>query len=134
MKQSEFPEWARRIKAQEGGTSLKQVGNNIYLYKCTSSRIPGKKYPVVKETYLGQVTEEGLVKAEGFLFYPLETETSSIDKQFDIKFTSESDQKILEGIRIIKNGRGWALPRLTKKELETVQKYFNVEAGIMKPL
>ena len=39
------------------------MGNNYYLYKHTSKRVPGKKYPVPVDTYLGIITPEGVVKS-----------------------------------------------------------------------
>ncbi|SDB58912.1 hypothetical protein [Butyrivibrio sp. INlla16] len=38
-----YPEWvqAQRVK----GTTIKKKGDSYYLYKRTSKRVPGKKYP-----------------------------------------------------------------------------------------
>ena len=55
-----YPEWvqAQRMK----GTTVKKVGNNYYLYKRTSKRVPGKKYPQPVDTYIGMITPDGLIK------------------------------------------------------------------------
>jgi hypothetical protein len=34
---------------------------DYYLYYATSSRRPGKKYPVCEQTYIGKITEDGVV-------------------------------------------------------------------------
>lgn len=132
MKQSDFPEWALKIKAQERGTILKKVGNGIYLYKCTSKRVEGRKYPVVEEHYLGLVTENGLVRAEGFLFYPLDTEVSTIEKEFAIESLPEDDKELLARIPIVRKKDGWFLPKLSKNDQKTIQKYFDIDAGQLK--
>ncbi|MBR1710155.1 MAG: hypothetical protein IJ719_15225 [Clostridia bacterium] len=132
MKQSDFPEWALKIKTQERGTILKKVGKGIYLYKCTSKRVKDRKYPVVEEHYLGLVTENGLVRAEGFLFYPLDTEISTIAKEFSIESLPEDDKELLARILIVRNKDGWFLPKLSKSDQEIIQKYFDIDAGQLK--
>lgn len=53
-----YPEWVQRQKTK--GTTVKKVGNNYYLYKHSSKRVPGKKYPVPKDTYIGRITPDGI--------------------------------------------------------------------------
>lgn len=53
-----YPEWVQRQKTK--GTTVKKVGNNYYLYKHSSKRVPGKKYPVPKDTYIGKITPNGI--------------------------------------------------------------------------
>ena len=55
-----YPEWVQRHK--EKGTTIKRVGENYYLYKHSSKRVPGKKNPVPVDTYIGRITPEGVVK------------------------------------------------------------------------
>jgi hypothetical protein len=46
------------------GTSIKKVGNEYYLYKSTSKRVPGKKYPQPVEEYIGIITNEGVKRTK----------------------------------------------------------------------
>ena len=57
-----YPEWvqAQRVK----GTTVKKKGESYYLYKRTSKRVPGKKYPQPVDTYIGIITPEGLIRTE----------------------------------------------------------------------
>ena len=57
-----YPEWVQQHKRK--GTTIKKVGNNYYLYKHSSKRVPGKKYPVPVDTYIGRITQEGVVESE----------------------------------------------------------------------
>ena len=59
---SKYPDWVNAHK--EKGTSIKKIGNAYYLYKTTSKRIPGKKYPQPIETYIGVITEEGVSRSQ----------------------------------------------------------------------
>ena len=54
-----YPEWV--LKHKKPGTTVKQIGKNYYLYYATSHREPGKKYPVSSQTYIGKITEQGVI-------------------------------------------------------------------------
>ena len=55
-----YPDWVNAFK--EKGTSVKKVGGEYYLYRATSKRVPGMKYPQPVETYIGRITEEGVIR------------------------------------------------------------------------
>jgi len=59
---SNYPDWVNAFK--EKGTSVKKVGNEYYLYRATSKRVPGKKYPQPVEEYLGVITREGVIRTK----------------------------------------------------------------------
>lgn len=61
MAEKVYPDWVQKHRTK--GTTVKKVGNNYYLYKHSSRRVPGKKYPVPKDTYLGKITPEGVEKS-----------------------------------------------------------------------
>jgi hypothetical protein len=56
-----FPDWVNAHKVK--GTSVKKVGNEYYLYRSTSKRVKGKKYPQPVEQYIGIITKEGVVRS-----------------------------------------------------------------------
>jgi len=58
---SNYPDWVNAYK--EKGTSIKRVGNSYYLYKSTSKRIKGKKYPQPVQKFIGIITEEGVKRS-----------------------------------------------------------------------
>ena len=57
-----YPDWVQEYR--ERGTTVKKKGNSYYLYKRTSKRIPGKKYPQPVDTYIGIITPEGVIKTQ----------------------------------------------------------------------
>ena len=57
---SNYPDWVNAHK--EKGTAVKKVGNEYYLYKATSKRVPEKKYPQPIHEYIGLITREGVVR------------------------------------------------------------------------
>lgn len=54
-----YPEWV--LKQKKPGTTVKRIGNNYYLYYATSHREDGRKHPVSVQTYIGKITESGVV-------------------------------------------------------------------------
>lgn len=59
MSKHTYPDWVTSQRPK--GTAVKKVGNQYYLYKHTSKRVPGKKYPQSVDKYLGIITENGIV-------------------------------------------------------------------------
>lgn len=60
-----YPDWVRQFKTK--GYSIKRKGDRYYLYKHSSTRVPGKKYPQAKDTYVGIITPDGVVYAKNAL-------------------------------------------------------------------
>lgn len=60
-KETVYPEWVQEQRKR--GTTVKKVGNTYYLYKRTSKRVPGKKYPQPVDTYIGIITPDGVIES-----------------------------------------------------------------------
>lgn len=63
------PDWVKEIKDNAvpnygKGLAVKQIGDKYYLYKRSSKRVKGKKNPQVVETYIGAITQGGLILKE----------------------------------------------------------------------
>jgi len=56
-----YPDWVQAFRTR--GTTVKKKGDSYYLYKRTSKRVPGKKYPQPVDTYIGLITPEGIIKS-----------------------------------------------------------------------
>lgn len=57
-----YPAWVQEYRTR--GTTVKKKGEKYYLYKRTSRRVPGKKYPQPVDTYIGVITPEGVLKSD----------------------------------------------------------------------
>lgn len=55
-----YPDWVQAQRTK--GTTVKKVGKNYYLYKHSSKRVEGKKWPVPVDTYIGKITRNGVEK------------------------------------------------------------------------
>lgn len=59
--EKKYPEW---VQKQRGvGMTVKEKGGNYYLYKRTSKRVQGKKYPQPVDTYIGVITPDGIIRS-----------------------------------------------------------------------
>ena len=56
-----YPEWVQVHRKK--GTTVKKKGDAYYLYKRTSKRVPGKKYPQPVDTYIGLITPDGVIES-----------------------------------------------------------------------
>ena len=66
MPATSYPEWVTSQRPK--GHSVKKVGNKYYLYKHTSRRVPGKKYPRSVDKYVGIITENEIVYSNVKIF------------------------------------------------------------------
>ena len=57
-----YPEWVQRYRTR--GMTVKKKGEAYYLYKRTSKRVPGKKYPQPVDTYVGLITPAGVIQSD----------------------------------------------------------------------
>ena len=56
-----YPEWVQAYRTK--GMTVKKRGETYYLYKRTSRRVPGKKYPQAVDTYVGIITPNGVIQS-----------------------------------------------------------------------
>ena len=59
--EKKYPDWVQKYRSK--GTTVKKKGDSYYLYKRTSRRIKGKKYPQPVDTYIGMITPEGVIQS-----------------------------------------------------------------------
>ena len=57
-----YPDWVQKYRTR--GKTVKKKGDAYYLYKRTSRRVPGKKYPQPVDTYIGIITPDGIVESK----------------------------------------------------------------------
>ena len=57
-----YPDWVQEYRTR--GMTVKKKGDAYYLYKRTSKRVPGKKYPQPVDTYVGLITPNGVVYSD----------------------------------------------------------------------
>jgi len=59
--EKKYPDWVQNQRRK--GTTVKEKGGKYYLYKRTSHRVEGKKYPQPVDTYIGVITPDGIIES-----------------------------------------------------------------------
>ena len=62
VNEKKYPDWVQKYRTR--GKTVKKKGDAYYLYKRTSKRVPGKKYPQPVDTYIGVITPNGIVESD----------------------------------------------------------------------
>ena len=118
-----YPKWVEKYHTE--GTSIKEKNGNYYLYKVSSKRVKGKKYPVSVQKYIGKITEESLIEPDRVYFTP------GVDKVIHIvelcNKIMEKDLEILSKIYVIKIDEDYYCGNLSTKEISVIKRYLNIE-------
>ncbi len=59
MKLEDLPDFAKPFKKK--GYDVRKQGESYFLYKISSHRVPGKKYPVLDQEYIGIIESSGVL-------------------------------------------------------------------------
>ena len=124
-----YPDWVEKEHVK--GTSIKQIGENYYLYECTSKNVRGKSYPVSIQRYIGKITPEGLIKPETISFIPLKDNLVQLRDEFDLSDIEKADREILEHVCLLKLSSIYYIGKLDNKTMKLLNKYFNIEEGVL---
>ena len=124
-----YPDWVE--KEHVNGTSIKQIGENYYLYECTSKKVIGKSYPVSIQRYIGKITPEGLIKPETISFIPLKDNLLQLRDEFDLSDIEKADREILEHVCLLKLSSIYYIGKIDNKTMKVLNKYFDVEEGVL---
>ena len=124
-----YPDWVEKEHVK--GTSIKQIGENYYLYECTSKNVRGKSYPVSIQRYIGKITPEGLIKPEIISFIPLKDNLLQLRDEFDLSDIEKADKEILEHVCLLKLSSIYYIGKLDNKTMKVLNKYFDVTEGVL---
>ena len=124
-----YPDWVEKEHVK--GTSIKQIGENYYLYECTSKNVRGKSYPVSIQRYIGKITPEGLIKPETISFIPEKDNLVQLRDEFDLSDIEKADKDILEHVCLLKLSSICYIGKLDNKTMKVLNKYFDVEEGAL---
>ena len=129
MNKKVYPDWVEKEHVK--GTSIKQIGENYYLYECTSKNVRGKSYPVSIQRYIGKITPDGLIKPETISFIPLKDNLLQLRDEFDLSDIEKADKEILEHVCLLKLSSIYYIGKLDNKTMKVLNKYFDVTEGVL---
>lgn len=99
MKLADLPEYAKPFKKK--GYDVRKQGETYFLYRITSHRVQGKKYPVLEQKYIGAIDKSGtLIKKKE---YPKEDNKTHVWLEYGLSsFIMKKYSRIL--VRSLFNG------------------------------
>lgn len=122
-----YPDWVEKEHIK--GTSIKQIGENYYLYECTSKKVKGRSYPVSIQRYVGKITPDGLIKPDTISFIPEKDNLVQLRDEFDVSDIDEADREVLNHVCLLKVSSIYYIGKLDNKTMRVLVKYFTVEEG-----
>lgn len=117
----EYPEWVMQQK--QPGTSIKRIGNNYYLYYATSKYVKDKPYPVSVQTYIGKITEDGVI-SERVSINVGKTQASTLGELLQVELPEE-----LQGVIVLKIKGDWLYTRLSRTQKDALERRGLYESG-----
>lgn len=125
-----YPDWVE--KHHKKGTSIKQIGNNYYLYAVTSHYSKEKAYPVSDQRYIGKITQKGLVEPEKISFIPGTDKLVLLKDAADLSAISETERTLLADIPVLVKGENIYTGHLNRKQSAAVRRHFKFEDGVIR--
>lgn len=120
-KKATYPDWVEDYHKE--GTSIKQIGDNYYLYEVSSKRIKDKKYPVVTQKYIGKITKDGITRTYSLRFIPGETIILTLKEALKI---NEIDNSLINIYGMIEENYFYP-SNITDKQKELLIKKYNMK-------
>ncbi len=122
-----YPDWVN--KAHIPGTSIKQIGDNYYLYSVTSKYDKSKGYPVSIQRYVGKITKDGLIKPETISFMPSKDKLYLLKDCLDISMYSISQQEVIKYLPVLSINGVYYTGAVSSKIEKILMKHFDYKEG-----
>ena len=124
-----YPDWVEKHHTK--GTSIKQIGDNYYLYSVTSHYSKEKDYPVSDQRYIGKITCDGLIEPDKITFIPGIDKLKLLRDVTDLSTIEVNDQTILADIPVLVIGKKIYTGHLNQKQKAAVNRHFKYENGVI---
>lgn len=122
-----YPNWVNKQHAP--GTSIKQIGDNYYLYSVTSKYDKNKGYPVSIQRYVGKITKDGLIKPETVSFIPSKDKLYLFKDCLDISMFTSIQQKAIKDLPVLFINGVYYTGSISSKVEKILTKHFDYKEG-----
>lgn len=122
-----YPNWVNKQHAP--GTSIKQIGDNYYLYSVTSKYDKNKGYPTSIQSYVGKITKDGLIKPETVSFIPSKDKLYLLKDCLDISMFTSIQQKAIKDLPVLFINGVYYTGSISSKVEKILTKHFDYKEG-----
>lgn len=124
-----YPNWVE--KHHIAGTSIKQIGDNYYLYSVTSKTVKDKPYPVSIQKYIGKITKEGLIKPESISFTPSRDKLGLLKDCISLEKFTVKEKEIIGNLPVLIANGNYYTGKVTGKVEKILVKHLNYKDGVI---
>ncbi len=124
-----YPDWVNKEHVK--GTSIKQIGDNYYLYSVTSRYDKDKGYPVSIQHYLGKITKEGLIKPDTVSFMPSKDKLYLLKDCLDISMFTLKQQEAIKYLPVLFINGLYYTGAISSKIEKILIKHFDYKEGVI---
>lgn len=125
-----YPDWVEKYHTP--GTTLKQIGDNYYLYSSTSKYDKSKSYPVSVQRYIGKITKDGgLIKATTVSFMPSKDKLCLLKDCLDISMFTIKQQEAIALLPLLVINGVYYTGDIPSKIEKILTKHYDYKEGVI---
>ena len=124
-----YPDWVE--KQHTAGTSIKQIGENYYLYSVTSKTVKDKPYPVSIQKYIGKITKDGLIKPESISFIPSKDKLGLLKDCVSLDSFTAREKGLIENLPVLICNGNYYTGKISSKIEKILVKHLDYKDGVI---
>ena len=124
-----YPDWVEKQHIK--GTSIKQIGDNYYLYSVTSKYSKDKGYPISIQRYIGKITEDGLIEPDKISFIPSKDKLTLLKNVVSLDLYNIVDKAAIENLPVLVINGNYYTGALSNKIEKILIKHLDYKDGVI---
>lgn len=124
-----YPDWVEKQHIK--GTSIKQIGDNYYLYSVTSKYSKDKGYPISIQRYIGKITKDGLIEPDKISFIPTKDKLALLKNVISLDLYNIVDKAQIENLPVLVINGNYYTGNITSKIEKILMKHLDYRDGVI---
>ena len=124
-----YPDWVENKRVK--GTSIKQIGDNYYLYSVTSKYSKDKGYPVSIQRYIGKITQDGLIEPDKISFIPTKDKLALLKNVVSLDLYNNVDKAAIENLPVLVINGNYYTGNIPSKIEKILTKHLDYKDGVI---
>lgn len=124
-----YPDWVEKLHIK--GTSIKQIGDNYYLYSVTSKYSKDKGYPISIQRYIGKITKDGLIEPDKISFIPTKDKLALLKNVISLDLYNIVDKAAIENLPVLVINGNYYTGNIASKIEKILIKHLDYRDGVI---